>query len=147
MKMAMIVTSERANLLSRLGALLGLAFLSLLGGGGCQTYTYINVDTRFDPVSVDTPLAFRHSNCRIAVSGADQDEFALPCPPPPGQLKIADFQYSTFASSGEITFTMSGRDSTGGVGEEITRGEVSVTLMEGKTLTAVLLAKRVGAAP
>ena len=149
------MTTNRAMICRQLGLVplpLLLAIVGVLGLGGCQTYTYINVETKFDPRSVDTTLAFRVGRCEITVSGADDALFTLPdvvgrerravCPPPPGQLVIGTFQYTTFASSGSLTFTMRGQPASGGA--ELTRGSVTIDIVEGTTIPAVLL---VGAVP
>jgi hypothetical protein len=97
--------------------LAGLPLLLLLGASGCHTYKYFDINVRFDdaPASgqtagFDSALAFRVNICRVNVSGADTDSFILPgCPhraPSTDPLNVGAFEFSTFADSGNLTFTL-----------------------------------------
>jgi hypothetical protein len=91
-------------------ALLGL----VLAAGGCNTYKYFDIDVSFDPQSTgmgfDSTDVAQISSCRITVSGADSATSDLRnCPPPPNStapFEVGQFEYSTFASSGALTFTV-----------------------------------------
>lgn len=80
----------------------------VLGGlaSGCDTYHYYDIDVRF-ATPVTSPVVSVMKLCLVDVSGAASDEVTLDCPP----AKFPDlgtFEYSTFADSGQITFTFNG---------------------------------------
>jgi len=99
------------------GAKVRLALLGLvlaLAATGCNTYKYFDIDVSFDPQSTgmgfDSTDVAQISSCRITVSGADSATSDLrDCPPPPAStapFEVGQFEYSTFASSGTMTFTV-----------------------------------------
>jgi hypothetical protein len=80
----------------------------VLGGlaSGCDTYHYYDIDVKFMTPVTETQVSVMKL-CLIDVSGAASDEVELACPP----VHFPDmgtFEYSTFASSGPITFTFNG---------------------------------------
>ena len=84
-------------------ALLLLAF----GGAACSSYSYYDLDLKwgsgFDPVKIGAIVS-----CHLVVSGAASDNVTLDA----GKCKTATagdmgtIEYSTFADSGMITFTL-----------------------------------------
>jgi hypothetical protein len=86
----------------------------VLAAGGCNTYKYFDIDVSFDPDSTgtgfDSTEVAQISTCRITVSGADSATSDLRnCPPPPtstAPFEVGPFEYSSFASSGTMTFTV-----------------------------------------
>jgi hypothetical protein len=95
---------------------LTLALALLAGASGCRQYKYFDIHMRFDPTPVsgmsqgfDSTVAGRVKLCKVAISGADQDSFDVPdCwkgSMRPDPLDIGSFEFSTFADSGDLTFT------------------------------------------
>src|SRR5215470_15835118 len=100
-------------------ALAGLLLALPLAGSGCHDFKYVDVAVRFDPTPAqgqttgfDSASAFTVNICRVNVSGAATDSFVLPegsCPNRLNKndpLNVGTFEYSTFADSGNITFTL-----------------------------------------
>jgi hypothetical protein len=118
-----------------------LAALFLLGASACNTYTYFEIDTELDPLTISTEEAGMISTCRVTVEGAARDDFYIKryCPPPSGSSKIGIFEYATFADGGEIKFTLrlfSGVGQTNQIGE----GTLSVPVESGMTISRTLKA-------
>jgi len=92
-----------------------LAIVCALGGAGCNTYKYYNIHVTFDnagSMPFTTASAFSVQSCVVNVSGADSSQFRLPqgrCPnmtPGGNVLDPGVFEFSTFADSGNLTFTI-----------------------------------------
>ena len=87
----------------------------VVGGAGCNTYRYFDVQVTFD-ATANPPFtkasAFSVAVCQVTVSGAAHDSFKLPdgtCPDMRtngNPLSGGAFEYSTFADSGNITFAL-----------------------------------------
>jgi hypothetical protein len=91
------------------------AFLILLlGATGCHTYKYFDVTVRFDATAgnFDSVLVGSLDHCNVVVSGADSGDFPLAkgtCPnkvPTGDALSGGQFEFSSFADSGTVTFTV-----------------------------------------
>jgi hypothetical protein len=86
----------------------------LLAGMGCSTYSYLDFEVKLDP-SFSSITAQSISHCHMFVTGAVTDDFTIPelrddktalCPPNQGTTDITRVNYSTFAESGDVTFTL-----------------------------------------
>lgn len=84
-------------------ALLLLAF----GGAACSSYSYYDLDLKWG-TGFDVTKIGQIVSCHLVVSGAANDNITLE----PGRCKtatagdIGKIEYSTFADSGMITFTL-----------------------------------------
>jgi len=145
--------------LGRLSLLSAVAVLMGLGGAGCHSYHYYDVQVTFD--SASTP-AFTRSVvttivvCQVTISGADATEFDLPhnnspdqrCPnlsPTANSLDGGMFEYSTFTDSGMLTFTLDAyQDFTRTADCHVGAGSVSVPATSAITTTAEIKVKNTG---
>ncbi len=123
-------------------ALLALVLLAF-GAGACSSYSYYDLDlkwgTGFDPVKIGSIVS-----CHLVVSGSASDDVTLD----PAACKTATtgelgkIEYSTFADSGNITFTLNAFQYPES-NPNCKLGEGSTTLQAGKavrvpgTVTAV----------
>jgi len=80
---------------------------------GCSTYSYFDVDLKLGDGFTNVVQVSRITNCYLAVAGADNGNFQLPatsCHPDSNTLAasrdLGKIRYSTFADSGDITFTL-----------------------------------------
>lgn len=97
-------------------SVVGLCALAALGvaGAGCNTYRYFDVQVTFDATATppfSRASAFTVQACQVVVSGADHDTFLLTngCPDMRvngNPLSGGVFEFSTFADSGTLTFTL-----------------------------------------
>ena len=98
-------------------ALVALPVALGLGASGCHTYKYYDMHVTFDSASFTRSTAFSVFVCQVTVSGADSAEFDLPhqnsdqrcpnmIPTAPDPLDAGTFEFSTFADSGNLTFTL-----------------------------------------
>ena len=109
-------------------ALLALPAVLGLGAAGCHTYKYYDIHVAFSSMpnngmpGFTGATAFSVQVCRVTVTGADKDQFTLPHGDPvhganPDQkcpnlsnsgdpLDGGKFEFSTFADSGNLTFTL-----------------------------------------
>jgi len=127
------------------GAGLGL---SLLGGLGCNTYHYFDVEVKFG--SVDVEHAGVLQACQLEVSGEDTYSHLLPsstvgdpktvCPISNANWPtMGKFEYSTFADSGNLTFKVSGYKMLPvGPDNLCTSGTVTITASSAITQTGTL---------
>ena len=96
----------------RLFGLLTLVLLSF-GAGACNSYSYYDLDLKFG-TGFDFGKISSIYSCHLIVSGAANDDITLD----PAQCRVStsgDFgmvEYSTFADSGNITFTFTASAST-----------------------------------
>jgi hypothetical protein len=89
--------------------LLPLFALVLLacGAGACSSYSYYDLDLKFG-TGFDIPTINSINTCHLIVSGAANDDIVLE----PGRCstettgEYGKVEYSTFADSGSITFTL-----------------------------------------
>jgi hypothetical protein len=87
----------------------GLVLLLALSAGGCNSYSYVDLDLQtgagFSIVTIGDV-----SNCHVFVTGATTDDFTLSTAVchsiDTATGEIAKIQYSTFADSGSVTFTL-----------------------------------------
>jgi hypothetical protein len=90
---------------------LALAVVAL-GGAGCDTYHYYDMDLQFDtsPGKFTTATVGEAQYCRIVVSGADSHEIDLDnCAlnsDNSNTMDVGTFEFATFADSGTLTFTV-----------------------------------------
>jgi hypothetical protein len=94
----------------RLTSLIGsVALPLLLGGAGCHSYKYVDVDVSFD-LAMDNADIRSISVCEIIVSGADTGRFPLDhCPNhilTDDPHHVGKFEFSTFADSGTLNFEL-----------------------------------------
>jgi hypothetical protein len=100
-------------------ALIAVPALLGLGALGCNTYKYYDVHVTFDPAGAPgftKASAFSVFVCQVTVSGAESTQFDLPhgssdqrCPnmiPGMDPLDAGSFEFTTFADSGNLTFTL-----------------------------------------
>jgi hypothetical protein len=109
-------------------ACLALPLVFGLAAAGCHTYKYYDLHVTFDPTGMGTMPGFTKASaftvqvCRVTVSGADSAQFNLPhgdvlgasnadqrCPnlsPTGDPLDAGLFEFSTFADSGSLKFTL-----------------------------------------
>ncbi|HEY2904174.1 MAG TPA: hypothetical protein VGL59_26535 [Polyangia bacterium] len=137
--------------LSRQGRGWAVASLLLagLGAAGCDTYSYFDIHvTLSDAFDMPTALPTRATihTCHVFVTGAATSDATLnnKCTPPTSD-DVGTFDYSTFASSGMVTFTLKAYS---GVGEvtEIGEGKVSVAVASGSTAKGELVVDYTGPA-
>ena len=89
-----------------------LAILLGTGMSGCNSYRYYDIHVTFDSTAFTRADAFSVHECKVVVSGADSSEFLLPMGQCPNMIVGNDpldagmFEFSTFASSGSLTFTL-----------------------------------------
>ena len=103
--------------MTRLRGLLGAAALLVLAGG-CNTYHYFDIKVEFGAVGIEEAGGIKR--CVVTVSGADSDLFTLPstgasnmvCPIGSNWPDLGTFEYSTFTSSGNLTFTLNAYNMT-----------------------------------
>ena len=118
--------------------LLGAAF-----AGGCSTYHYYDIDIKAMSPVTETEISVMNF-CEVLVSGADSGSVALTggngCPPA-GFPDIGTFEFSTFADSGQITFTFNGYiqnlDPSGLCTTAVTTMTASSTITQSGTITAM----------
>ena len=133
-----------------------LPLLALVAAAGCNEYHYYDINVKFslDPNNGGfSPVGNEVSTiqvCIMDVSGADSDSirmgpFAQGLPiGSTGQLGIVEF--STFADSGQLTFTMSCYDDTTTTTECKTGvGTKTVTVSTATTVTDELIVSKVAA--
>ena len=112
---------------------------------GCHTYKYFDITAQLDN-SWSTTSAFTINICNVDVTGADHDSFVLPstekCPNRNPTMDFHDlgaFEFSTFADSGEMTFTLTvfqGTQKT--MTCEIGKGTVSIPVSSATTISGTL---------
>jgi hypothetical protein len=88
---------------------LALALLAI-GGAGCDTYHYYDMDLQFSSSFGGITVAGMAQNCAVTISGADSHTFNLiNCSINSDNSNYPDvgtFEYATFADSGTLTFTV-----------------------------------------
>jgi hypothetical protein len=147
--MKMTKMTMKTTLSSMLKRMLLVAALPLLAGAGCDTYSYINIDVSLSTTSTvpfTRTSAFAIQQCHMVVSGAITDSFDLDssvCPPPQtttsNPFEIGTIDYSTFADSGNVTFTLNVFDSVGEKPEcQVGTGSTTVAIVSGKVASGVL---------
>jgi hypothetical protein len=89
------------------------ALVLLVGASGCKEFKYFDIHVSFNPAMFDVVSVGTIDHCKLFVSGADSGEFLLnndSCPNrmvnAPDKLNAGTFEYSTFADSGNLTFTV-----------------------------------------
>ena len=129
----------------RLGTLAALALPLLLGASGCNTYKYVDMMVSFDPAMDDSDI-LSIARCRILVSGADTDNFILErCPnhAAADPHVVGPFEFSTFASSGTLTFEFEGFN---GLNDspacQIADGKSSIAVSSLTTIPGTLVASK-----
>lgn len=91
---------------TRLFPLFALTLLAL-GAGACSSYSYYDLDIKFG-TGLDVVTIGSIQHCQVTVSGAANDVFEID----PNNCKLAKtgevgmVEYSTFADSGNLTFTL-----------------------------------------
>jgi len=110
--------------------------------GGCNTYSYLDFQTTIDP-TWGSLAAQVITSCHMFVTGAVTDNFNIPdtrpdgtplCPPDQPALNITRINYSTFAESGDVTFTLKAFISTGEKPEcEVAEGATTIPIVKGST--------------
>jgi hypothetical protein len=114
-------SSMRAVLSRALRRLAVVALPAVLatGAAGCHTYKYFDMHVALDPATFDVVSAYTIMLCQVTVSGADSDRFTLDaagahknatgCPNLTGKgdaLDAGSFEFSSFADSGTMKFTV-----------------------------------------
>lgn len=98
-----------ARRLSGVSLALGLALMAI-GGAGCDTYHYYDMDLQFSSSFGGITAAGMAQNCVVTISGADSHTFSLAnCSLNSDNSNFPDlgtFEYATFADSGTLTFTV-----------------------------------------
>jgi len=122
-------------------ALLGAALLAT-SAVGCNTYSYVDFHAKIDPMWGGLAASVI-TQCHMYVTGAATDDFVMNddssgarvCPPVnSNQLEITRVNYSTFAESGNLTFTLKGFTSTGEKPEcQIAEGTTTIAISKGNT--------------
>jgi hypothetical protein len=107
----------RAPRLTWLGGLFGLV---LAATGGCSTYHYYDIDVKFDTAAgqfAGTNEISTIQRCVMVVSGADSGSITMGlaqnCPPMTAAGIGTDMgvvEFSSFADSGNLTFTFNAYD-------------------------------------
>jgi hypothetical protein len=115
---------------------LGILAAALLGGTGCSEYKYFDIHVAFDRTMYDIASAQAVSDCQVTVSGKASSTFPLPpgnCPNRHTTMDNSDpldagtFEFSSFADSGNLIFTVA---TFAGLGKrpECKSGEGSTTV-------------------
>ncbi|HET6279635.1 MAG TPA: hypothetical protein VFH73_01665 [Polyangia bacterium] len=132
----------------------GLTLLAaaLLGGAGCNTFSYFELDTKLDQLTFTNELSGMITVCHMKVSGATTDDFYIQkrCPPNPtptqGRFDLGLIEYSTFADSGMVTFQLQLFRGFGErIEDKIGEGTISLAVSSGNTVMGNL--KVTGMAP
>jgi hypothetical protein len=91
----------------RLLLVLGLAAASL-GAAGCNEYHYYDIELSYDSTMFSFSDISRVQTCHVYVTGADTKDFYLNgnCTNGSGQAKVGVFEFSTYADSGNLDFTI-----------------------------------------
>jgi hypothetical protein len=130
---------------TRLGMLGALALPLLLSASGCNTFKYVDMMVSFDPVMDDSDI-LSIARCRILVSGADSANFILErCPnhAAADPHVVGPFEFSTFASSGTLTFELEGFNGLNDTPMcQIADGKTPVPVTGATTLTGTLVAAK-----
>ena len=124
---------------------LALLVAAAAATSGCHTYKYFDITAQLDN-SWSTTSAFTINICSVDVTGADHDSFVLPsnqkCPNrnPSGDFHdLGAFEFSTFADSGEMTFTLTVFQGMSPVMDcEIGKGMVTIPVSSATTITGTL---------
>lgn len=94
----------------RTAALRLLAVLAVVvGASACsQTdgHTYVDVDVNIDSTTIDANRQYLILSCELQVTGADEASEMLPCRENQVPLHVGTFQWSSAATSGALTFTV-----------------------------------------
>jgi hypothetical protein len=119
---------------------LALALLTASLVMGCNTYHYFDIDVEFGPVNEEDASLLQL--CTLTVSGADSHSGDFPssvvglapnepstCPPSGSWTgTMGTFEYSTFADSGSLTFTVNGyKNLQANSGNLCTSGDTTVS--------------------
>jgi hypothetical protein len=104
-----------ARRLSGVSLALGLALMAI-GGSGCDTYHYYDMDLQFSSSFGGITVAGMAQNCVVTISGADSHTFSLPnCSINTDNSNYPDvgtFEFATFADSGTLAFTVNAYNGT-----------------------------------
>jgi hypothetical protein len=97
-------------MMRRLLLALSLALTSL-GAAGCNEFHYYDIHLRYDDAmfaTVTSTLVSRVRICHVYVTGADTKDFYLggTCTNSSPTTNIGTFEFSTFADSGTLNFTI-----------------------------------------
>ncbi|HEX3696843.1 MAG TPA: hypothetical protein VH374_15800 [Polyangia bacterium] len=121
-----------------------LFLLAVLGAAGCDTYSYFDIHVTLTD-AFDTPTRAMINTCHVFVTGAATSDATLNKCSPPAANDVGTFDYSTFASSGTVTFTLKAYSGAGEV-TEIGEGKVSVPIASGSTAKGELTVDYTGPA-
>jgi hypothetical protein len=118
----------------------------LAGAAGCSTYSYFDIDIRLDSSKWGSSAAANLiSTCHMFVSGATSGDFDVNgdkavCPPDPPSTDVGVIKYSTFADSGNVTFTLKAYQGAGQTDAcETGEGTVTLPLALGHTSSGTLM--------
>ncbi len=91
----------------RLLLVLGLAAASL-GAAGCNEYHYYDVRLSYDATMFSFSDISKVQTCHVYVTGADTKDFYLngDCTNGSGRSDVGTFEFSTYADSGTLDFTI-----------------------------------------
>lgn len=91
----------------RLLLVLGLAAASL-GAAGCNEYHYYDVRLSYDSAMFNFGERAAVQTCHVYVTGADTKDFYLNgnCTNGSGNSDVGTFEFSTYADSGNLDFTI-----------------------------------------
>lgn len=128
-----------SRLVSRL---LVLSLLPLaLASQGCSTYSYFDVDMKLG-TDFNTVAIGRIFSCHVFVTGAASDNFTLPynkCHAiDPATRDIGKVQYSTFADSGDVVFTLRLFEKMESTPCELGSGSTTLAVQSAKTVAGTL---------
>jgi hypothetical protein len=114
--------------------------------GGCNTYHYYDIDVKFVSPFTENEASVMKL-CLVEVSGAASDTLAFPgndstkpiCPPNTNYPDLGTFEYATFESSGQITFTLNAfYDAPPSSGNQCTSGATTLTASDQITQTGTI---------
>lgn len=125
-------------------AMVALLGLLGLGGVGCNTYSYFQVHVQLAD-AFSTPRRAMIHTCHMFVTGAATDDTVLKNCSPPETNDVGVVDYSTFASSGNVTFTLKVYEGTG-ESNELGEGMTSLAISSGNTVKGDLMVNYTGPA-
>jgi hypothetical protein len=144
----------RASMMRLLTLAVGMAML--LGGSGCSSYRYFDIDVKLDTTLSANGTSSMIQLCYVFVKnekGGIEDDFALTRPNstdnrcPVSGSSVGTFEYSTFKDSGSLTFSVAVYDSAGAADENCKMGEGSATVpVKETTNVAPLTVMAIGSA-
>jgi len=79
-----------------------------LGAAGCNEYHYYDIRVAYDGAQFNPNMISQVQNCHVFVTGADTADFYLegPCTNGNASTNVGVFEFSTFADSGTLNFSI-----------------------------------------